>query len=203
MKWFWLLLALVSQLYGCGAGLKELATSPDLRLESPSLWQVNIGRGEADIFTGLLVLKPEGDDLRAVLLDSMGIKLLEERIGKGGELEVVSGIPAVTSRRLPAFLGEGIYRLFLTPGVSDGKTCRRDGFFTKVCLAEKEAGHLVKLRRMGPFVLWSGDYFINNYDSAADLQGARLDSGWFVPYLHLEKKDTENGAKDGADEDQR
>ena len=71
MKWLMLVLALVSQLYGCGAGLKRLATSPDLLPADPSLWQVNIGRGESSIFTGLLVLKPEGDELRAVLLDSM------------------------------------------------------------------------------------------------------------------------------------
>lgn len=193
MKWLMLVLALVSQLYGCGAGLKRLATSPDLLPADPSLWQVNIGRGESSIFTGLLVLKPEGDELRAVLLDSMGLKLLEERIGKGGKVEVVSAIPLVKSKRLPSFLGEGIYRLFLVPGVGDGEACRSDGFAVAVCLGEKEAGHLVKLRRRGPFVLWSGDYFINNYATAGDLKSVRLNSGWLVPYLHLEKKDTENG----------
>lgn len=190
MRWFLLVLVLTSQLYGCGAGLRGLPTSPDLLLDRPSLWQVNIGGDEAAIFTGLLVLKPEGSDLRAVLLDSMGIKLLEEKISRGGEVEVVSGIEAVTSRRLPSFLGKGLHRLFLSPGPHDGKICRSDGLTAKVCVGEKATGHLVKLRRIGPFVLWSADYFINNYDSAEEMTGVRLDSGWFVPTLRLEKKDT-------------
>ncbi|MEN8142278.1 MAG: hypothetical protein ABFQ82_01615 [Thermodesulfobacteriota bacterium] len=202
MRWCLLLLALISQLYGCGAGLQGLATLPALHPDRPSLWQVNIGEGESAVFTGLLVLKPEGDVLRAVLLDSMGIKLLEEKIGRGGEVEIVSGIEAVTSRRLPAFLGEGIHRLFFSPGPQDGKICRSDGIVAKVCLGEKGVGHLVKLRRTGPFVLWSVDYFINNYDSFAEMTGARLDSGWFVPSLHLKKKDMLNGATGDAAEDQ-
>jgi hypothetical protein len=197
-----MVLALASQLYGCGVGLRGLASSPVLLPENPSLWQVKIGRDESPVFTGLLVLKPEGDDLRAVLLDSMGIKLLEEKINKEGKVEVVSGIQAVTSRRLPAFLGEGVHRLLLSPGGRDGKSCRSDGFVAKVCLGEKADGHLVKLRRIGPFVLWSADYFINNYDSVEGMSGARLDSGLFVPSLLLEREDTVNGATGDTDEDQ-
>ena len=129
----------------------------------------------------------------------MGIKLLEEKIGRGGEVEVVSGIEAVTSRRLPVFLGEGIHRLFYVPGAQDGKVCRKDGFVAKVCLGEEADGHLVKLRRIGPFVLWRGDYFINNYGSPEGMSGASLDSGWFVPTLLLEKKEIVSGVEGKTD----
>lgn len=202
MKWCLLLLALASQLYGCGAGLRNVATSPDLLADQPSLWQLQIGRGDSSIFTGLLVLKPEGEDLHAVLLDSMGIKLLEEKIDQGGNVEVIYAIPMVKDKRLPTFLGGGLHRLFFNNGGFAGRTCRSDGWAT-VCLGEKAAGHLVKLRRVGPFVLWSADYLINNYDSAAVMTDARLNSGWLVPYLHLKKNDVENGASGDPDNNQR
>ena len=192
MKKVLLLMVAISQLYGCAAGLQPYPDHPELFSDGQTLWEVRIGRGDSQFFAGLLALNKKGEGLEAVLLDSTGIKLLEEKVLSSGEVEIVSALPAVRNKRLGPFLGEGLFRLFFTPpGLAD-EPCRRDGLF-KLCFGAENEDHLVKFRRLGPFGLWSADYFINNYDSESVLTGARLNGGWLTPYLQLKKSGGDSG----------
>ncbi len=186
MKRVLLLIILLSQVYGCGAALQPYPHSAGLFPDGQSLWKIRIGRGESQLFAGLLALNKKAEALEAVLLDSTGIKLLEEKVSASGEVEIVSALPAVRNKRLGPFLGEGLSRLFFMPAGFTDELCRRQGLF-ELCFGAEKEEHLVKFRRLGPFVLWSGDYFINNYDSEPLVTGARLKGGWLTPYLHLER----------------
>jgi hypothetical protein len=200
MRGLWLALIFLGLLSGCGGGIVVSAVSSDLSIAETSLWTVRLGRGDQEIFAGLLALRNEGDSIRAVLLDSTGIKLLEERISSSGEVQVIKAIPAVRDKRLPSFLGEGLYRLFFNSEGFAGELCRRDGF-ASLCFGEQDSGQLVKLRRFGPFVLWRADYFINNYGSRSVISGARLNSFWPAPYLDLQRRVVGDpaGESDGND----
>lgn len=200
MRGLWPALIFLWLLTGCGATMVVSTVSPELSVAEPSLWTVRLGRGDQEIFAGLLVLRNEGDAIRAVLLDSTGIKLLEERVSASGEVTVIKAISAVKNKRLPAFLGEGLYRLFFNSAGFAGEVCRRDGF-ARLCFGEEDSGQLVKLRRFGPFVLWRADYFINNYGSGSVISGARLTSFWPAPYLDLQRRVVGNpaGESDGND----
>jgi len=186
MKKMLLLIILLSQVYGCGVALQPYPQAAGLFPDGQSLWKIRLGRGESRLFAGLLALNKKGEALEAVLLDSTGIRLLEEKVLSSGEVEIISALPAVRNKRLGPFLGEGLLRLFFVPTGFTDELCRRQGFF-ELCFGAEAEDHLVKFRRLGPFVLWSGDYFINNYDSEPLVTGARLKGGWLTPYLHLER----------------
>ena len=186
MKKVLLFIILLSQVYGCGAGLQPYPQSAELFPDGQTLWEIRLGRGDSQLFAGLLALNKKGEGLEAVLLDSTGIKLLEERVSASGEVEIISALPAVRNKRLGPFLGEGLFRLFFIPTGFSDESCRRQGLF-ELCFGVEDDGHLVKFRRLGPFVLWSGDYFINNHDSEPLLTGAKLNGGWLTPYLQLDR----------------
>ena len=186
MKKVLLLIILLSQVYGCGVALQPYPHSSGLFPDGQTLWTIRIGRGESQLFAGLLALNRQGDELEAVLLDSTGIKLLEEKVFSSGEVEIISALPAVRNKRLGPFLGEGLFRLFFIPTGFIEEPCRRQGLF-ELCFGGEEEDHLVKLRRLGPFVLWRGDYFINNYNSEPVVAGARLNGGWLTPFLQLDR----------------
>jgi len=200
MKRICMFLIFLGLLSGCGGGLVVSAVSPELPAAEPTLWTLRMGRGDREIFAGLLAMRNEGTVIRVVLLDSTGIKLLEEEISSSGEVTVIKALPAVRDKRLPFFLGEGLYRLFFNAGGDGGEVCRRDGF-ARLCLGEKDSGGLVKLKRFGPFVLWRADYFINNYGSGPVISGARLNSFWPAPYLDLRRNvgDHSSVESDGND----
>jgi hypothetical protein len=192
MKKMLLLIILLSQVYGCGVGLRPYPQSAELFPDGQTLWQVRIGRGESQLFAGLLALNKKGEGLEAVLLDSTGIKLLEEKVLSSGEVEIISALPAVRNKRLGPFLGEGLFRLFFsTTGFTD-EPCRREGLF-ELCFGVDDEEHLIKFRRLGPFVLWSGDYFINNHGSEPMVTGARLNGGLLTPYLQLDRSGVDSG----------
>jgi hypothetical protein len=182
-----LLLAFVfAQLYGCAAGLKPYPDGDGLFPDEQSLWEIRINRGGSQLFAGLLVLDRKGQSLEAVLLDGTGIKLLAERVLASGEVENVSVSPAVRNKRLAPLLGDGLHRMIFSFGEEGGSACYRDGLF-EYCFGAESESHLVKFKRLGPFVLWSVDYFINKYDSTIAVDNARLDSNWPVPSLILKR----------------
>ncbi|MFN2366685.1 MAG: hypothetical protein ABR523_09530 [Desulfurivibrionaceae bacterium] len=179
-------LLMLASLYGCAVGLQPYPEADKLFPDGQTLWEIGIDRGGSRLFAGLLALDLKEDALEAVLLDGTGIKLLEERGSASGELEKVAIFPAVGNKRLAPLLGEGLHRVFLA-GEEGGQVCRRQGLF-ELCFGVESRGHLVKLKRLGPFVLWSVDYFINKYDSVEVIDKARLDSGWWSPALHLKRR---------------
>lgn len=190
MKRAMLLIVLLCQVYGCANVLQPYPQAAELFPDGQSLWQIRLGRGESQLFTGLLALDKEQDQLTAILLDSTGIKLMEESILATGKIEVITLLPAVRNKRLAPFLGKGLFRLFFSTTDFKDEPCQRNGLF-KLCFGVNDDGQLIKSRNMGPFVLWSSNYFINNHGSTPGLTEVKLNAGWFTPYLQLKKSGEE------------
>jgi len=186
MKKIALCALILAQVYGCAVGLQPYPDGDRLFQDSQTLWEIRIDRGGEKLFAGLLALEMKGGSLDAVLLDGTGIKLLEERVLASGEVVNISTLPAIRNKRLAPLLGKGLHRLFFSFGEEEAEACRRHGLL-EYCFGVESDGHLVKLRRLGPFVLWSVDYFVNNYDSSLGVNTARLNSGWFAPTLSLKR----------------
>lgn len=193
-------LLLLSQLWSCAPALSTFPESRELFADGQELWEIHLGRGDSGLFAGLLLLDRKGDQLEAVLLDATGIKLLEETVTAGGEVKIVSALPTVRDKRLPAFLGKGLHRLFFNVANLGGEPCRPDGW-GELCFGVNDRGTLVKFRKIGPFVLWSADYLINNYDAKA-ISGAELRSGWLVPHIRLRKSGAPARPPGNADENE-
>lgn len=190
MKKVLLLILLSCQLAGCTSVLYPYPQAAELFPDGQSLWQIRLGRGESQLFTGLLALDKKQDRLTAILLDSTGIKLLEESVRSSGEVEIITQLPAVRNKRLAPFLGKGLLRLFFNTPDSHNEPCRRNGLF-ELCFGVNDKGQLIKSSNMGPFVLWSSDYFINNDGSTPILTETRLNAGWFTPSLQLNRNSEE------------
>lgn len=186
MKKVLLLTVILSLACGCAPSLRFYPGHQELFPDGQTLWEVRIGRGDSQLLAGLLALNKKGEKLEAVLLDSTGIKLLEEKVYSSGAVEVVAALPPLRNKRLGPFLGEGLFRLFFMPDGLNDQGCRRDGLVA-LCFGAESEEHLVKLQRLGPFVLWSGDYFINYDESDRVIAGARLNGGWLTPYLQIQR----------------
>jgi len=186
MKKIALCALILAQVYGCSVGLQPYPDGDRLFQDSQTLWEIRIDRGGEKLFAGLLALERKGESLDAVLLDGTGIKLLEERVLASGEVVNISTLPAIRNKRLAPLLGKGLHRLFFDFEIYGEGVCRRDGLF-ELCFGAQSEGHLIKLRRLGPLILWSVDYFIKNSDAALKVNSARLDSGWPAPSLDLKR----------------
>ncbi|MBU0480828.1 MAG: hypothetical protein KKG47_06985 [Proteobacteria bacterium] len=182
-----LAILLIGFLVGCSR-LTVSSVGPEQLLPvERSLWQLNIGSRQNPQFTGLLALRISGSGIEAVVLDSTGIKLLAEKIGPDGEIEVQTALPVIREKGLPAFLGTGLHRIFQSAAGKTSVPCRQE-FLLQRCFGEKSNGRLIKSVGFGPFELWSVEYLINKERTEPGVSGAVLDSGWFIPLLRLERK---------------
>jgi len=180
-------LILAALLSGCASHLAPPPTGLELLPAEPTLWKLSLARGDRTLYSGLLLLSRVEAGGRLVLLDSTGIKLLEERLDGVGEVSGIKALRQVADRGLPALLGRSIYRLFLTAPPEAGKTCRPQSP-GELCLGLDSAGRLVKIRRWGPFVLWEGAYSINNGEPVRQTVEASLGGGWFTPEVRLRRQ---------------
>ncbi len=171
---------------GCSGILHPSVVHDQMLPPGRSLWRLTIGDQDKPEYTGLLALRDSGDMLDLVLLDSTGIKLLSQRIYPDGEIEIQSAVPLVKEKGLPAFLGKGLSRIFQHDEKNAAQPCYRD-VLVKKCFGEDSKGRLVKSGHIGPFKLWSAEYFINKDKKGREhLSDVTLDRGWFVPALRLE-----------------
>ena len=104
-----------------------------------------------------------------------------------GEVTAIKALRPVADRGLPAFLGRSIQRLFLTEPPLAGDSCRAENV-GQLCLGFDPTGRLRKIRRWGPFVLWEGEYSINNEEPAGQTVEATLAGGWFAPGVRLRRQ---------------
>jgi len=180
-------LILAAFLSGCATHLMSVPAGLKLLPDEPTLWKLSLERGDRPLYTGLLILKRDADGERLVLLDSTGIKLLEERVTGRGEVVGIKALPQVADRGLPQFLGRSIYRLFMTDAPEAGEACRPQTT-GELCLGFDPAGRLVKIRSWGHFVLWWGKYSINNEQPNGHAAEAALAEGWFAPEVKLQRQ---------------
>jgi len=180
-------IVILSQVWGCSAALKARRSASPLLQDGHSLWNLTVGRGDSQLFAGLLAMRKSGSMIEAALMDSTGIKLLEESVAADGEVKVVSALPTVRERRLPTLLGEGIHRLFFNGTGFVQEPCRQQ-WLTQLCFGERKDGSLAKTKKVGPLVLWRAHYSINNEGPVDVLAGASLRTSWFSPHLHFERR---------------
>ncbi len=180
-------LILAALLSGCASHLSPPPAGLELLPAEPTLWKLSLARGDRTLYAGLLLLSRVEVGERLILLDSTGIKLLEEQVTGAGEVIGIKALRPVADRGLPDFLGRSIYRLFLTVPPESGEICRPQGL-GELCLGLDPAGRLIKIRRWGPFVLWEGDYSINNEGPRRQTAEANLAEGWFTPEVRLQRQ---------------
>jgi hypothetical protein len=180
-------LILAALLSGCASLLTPPPPGLELLPAEPTLWKMSLARGDRTLYSGLLLLSRVEGGGHLILLDSTGIKLLEERVNGVGEVFGIKALRPVADRGLPAFLGRSIYRLFLTAPPEFGETCRPQSS-GELCLGLDPAGRLLKIRRWGPFILWQGAYSINNEEPVHETVEARLGEGWFAPEVKLQRQ---------------
>ena len=63
MKKLLLLIFVISQVYGCGASLKSYPDAKELFPDGQTLWKVRIGRGDSQLFAGLLAINKKDKGL--------------------------------------------------------------------------------------------------------------------------------------------
>ncbi|PID74341.1 MAG: hypothetical protein CSB32_01065 [Desulfobacterales bacterium] len=102
-----------------------------LTAEKESLWQIQIRRWGESRFTGILVVRPEEEGVRYVVLDKMGISLLRGCAAKdGGDSPPARGVLA---RTLGPFLSEMLSRIVQEP---EERPCSA-GMFARLCVKEE------------------------------------------------------------------
>jgi len=172
---------------GCATSLHPASVDQVQLPAEPTLWKLALRRGGKPLYTGLLLLSREEQGSTMVLLDATGIKLLEGRLSGSGELTGVKALRPVADRGLPDFLGRAVQRLFFTAPPPVGEVCRPDGW-GQLCQGLDESGRLARIRRWGPWALWTADYSVSSEGSAGLLTGARLGQGWLTPEVGLERR---------------
>jgi len=179
----WILLILIIQfILGCSINkIPEYNDQHFLCIEE-SVWRLTLEQWGIERFTGLLAVRTLGPDFHLVLLDATGIKLLETIKSNGSDIRVVSAIKAMRDRGLPEYLSKSTSRIFET--MSDGIHCFRHGL---IRIYKKRPALDVERKeaRVGPFLLWSVEYFYNK-DISEGFVCAVLQEPWRHSKLTLE-----------------
>lgn len=141
-------------------------------------------------FSGLLVLQNHSTEVYYILLDATGVKLLEARVEKNGDYEIIRASGPVKDTQMPDFLAKSLQRIYLIE--PDTAPCSRNMFFW-LCLEESADQHMIKYARAGPFTIWSVDY---KYDSnSTDWLEVSMSLPWFGVKLTLIRVNHSNNRK--------
>ena len=110
-------------------------------------------------FSGLLVLQKHSAEIYYILLDATGVKLLEARVEKNGDYEVIRASGPVKDTKMPDFLAKSLHKIyFIEP---DTAPCGRN-MLLWLCMEKSADRHIIKYAQAGPFTLWSIDYKYDN-----------------------------------------
>ena len=110
-------------------------------------------------FSGLLVLQKHSAEIYYILLDATGVKLIEARVKKNGDYEIIRVSVPVKDTQMSNFLAKSLQRIYLIE--PDTAPCSRN-MFLWLCLEKSADQNMIKYARAGPFTTWSVDY---KYDS--------------------------------------
>jgi hypothetical protein len=157
MRWISLIL-IIQFISGCSINkIPEHADQHFLYVDE-SLWKLTIEKWGTERFTGLLAVRTLSPDFHLVLLDATGIKLLETVISNKSDVRVVFALKPIRDRGLPEYLSKSTLRIFET--MSDEIHCFRHGLI-RICKKRPASDVERKEARVGPFLLWSVEYFYN------------------------------------------
>lgn len=141
-------------------------------------------------FSGLLVLQNHSTEVYYILLDATGVKLLEARVEKNGDYEIIRASGPVKDTQIPDFLAKSLQRIYLIEPVT--APCSRN-MLLWLCLEESADRHVIKYARAGLFTLWSVDY---KYDSnSTDWLEVSMSLPWFGVKLTLIRVNHSNNRK--------
>lgn len=141
-------------------------------------------------FSGLLVLQNHSTEVYYILLDATGVKLLEARVEKNGDYEIIRASGPVKDTQMPDFLAKSLQRIYLIE--PDTAPCSRN-MLLWLCMEESADQHMIKYARAGPFTIWSVDY---KYDSnSTDWLEVSMSLPWFGVKLTLIQVNHSNNRK--------
>ena len=165
--------------------VKEMPPFPEMRrtlADRESLWQMRLEHRGRERFSGILALRSEENNIRMVLLDSTGIKLMEAVVGGNHKFEVVYAMKIVQDHNLPEYLCRSLEKIFLeTP---DELPCS-GGWLYRLCRYAVSDGHGRKRASWGPIPLWKVDFLVDT-SHPLTMKRAVLDSPWPGPKLILD-----------------
>lgn len=141
-------------------------------------------------FSGLLVLQNHSTEVYYILLDATGVKLLEARVEKNGDYEIIRASGPVKDTQMPDFLAKSLQRIYLIE--PDTAPCSRN-MLLWLCLEESADRHMIKYARAGPFTLWSVDYKYDN--NSTDWLEVSMSLPWFGVKLTLIRVNHSNNRK--------
>jgi len=131
-------------------------------------------------FSGLLVLQKHSADVYYILLDATGVKLLEARVEKNGDYEIIRASGPIKDTQMPNFLAKSLQRIYLIE--PDTAPCSRN-MLLWLCIEESSDRHIIKYAQAGPFTTWSVDYKYDN--NSTDWHEASMSIPWLGVKLIL------------------
>lgn len=135
-------------------GIRQEGTTGETQL-----MKIRVKQWGSTRFSGLLVLQKHSAEVYYILLDATGVKLIEARVEKNGDYEIIRTSGLVKDTQMPDFLAKSLQRIYLIE--PDTAPCSRN-MLLWLCLEESADQHMIKYARAGPFTTWSVDY---KYDS--------------------------------------
>ncbi len=134
-----------------------------IRQERPNsetqLLKIRIKQWGNTRFSGLLVLQKHSAEVYYILLDATGVKLLEARVEKNGNYEIIRASGPVKDTQMPNFLAKSLQKIYIIE--PDTAPCSRN-MLLWLCLEESADRHMTKYAQAGPFTIWSVDYKYDN-----------------------------------------
>ena len=143
----------------CSLPIKYTEINQEKINNETQLLKIRIKQWGNTRFSGLLVLQKHSSEIYYILLDATGVKLLEARLEKKGNYEIIRASGPIKNTQLPDFLAKSLHKIyFIEP---DTEPCSRN-MLLWLCMEESADRHIIKYAKAGPFTLWSVDY---KYDS--------------------------------------
>ncbi len=142
------------------------------QVEKGEIFNITIERFGEKKFSGLLGLKKSESEVRYVLLDASGIKILEAEVKKMGEQKVLHAKGPMQDSKLPDYMGTWLRRIYLLNPVQE--PCSST-VLQSFCFRTIEQVGYRKTFRFTSFLMW-------------DVQQSTLETGknsvvYFEPWI--------------------
>jgi hypothetical protein len=147
----------------CSLPIKHGGIRQEETNSETQLMKIRIKQWGNTRFSGLLVLLNHSTEVYYILLDATGVKLIEARVKKNGDYEIIRASGPVKDTQMPNFLAKSLQKIYLIEPHT--VPCSRN-MLLWLCLEEYADQHMIKYARAGPFTIWSVDYkYANNLTS--------------------------------------
>lgn len=139
------------------------------------LLDIRILRWDTTVFSGLLLWRWDGDDISYVLLDAIGLKLIEARVTNEDSYRLVGGGGVMKSSQLVPFLSTAMARMYLVQPATE--PCSSQGIL-QLCRETRDDGYSQQAK-LGPLPYWRVEE-----SGGADGTGRRME--YHQPWLGMQ-----------------